>query len=82
MSGREKAQRSRSAKYPLARHCSFDFRRVRATPALHKVLMQVKWDGAIREARRKSRPVEMRVVKRGTPQRAPDFGHTHKREGG
>lgn len=44
--------------------------------------MQVKWDGAIREARRKSKPVERRVEKLITSQRAPDFGHTHKREKG
>jgi hypothetical protein len=44
--------------------------------------MQVKWDGAIREARRKNKRVEMRVANLITSQHAPDFGHTHKRKGG
>lgn len=77
----ELTQRSRSAKHPPARHCSFDFRDA-PRPALHRVPMRVKWDGAIREARRKGTRAEMRAVKPVTSQRGPDLGHRHQREGG
>lgn len=70
MSSRELTRRSRSAKCPPARHRSFDFRDAPTMSALRRVLMQVKWDGAIREARRKSKRAEMRIVNRDTSQHA------------
>lgn len=79
MSSRELTQRSRSAKcLPAARHRSFDFGDAPTMSALHRVLMRVKWDGAIREARRKSKRAEMRIVNRGTSQHARLWAQAQK----